>query len=105
MTMTDERRKELEARGFKFTNIGELFDLSEAEVEMIEVRISLAIKLRKLRERKRLTQRDLAAALGTSQARISMMETGDPGVAIEQIIRALLTVGASRRMIGRAIAA
>ncbi len=50
--MDEKRRKELEARGFKFTNIGELFDLSEEEVELIEVQVSRAIKLRQLRERK-----------------------------------------------------
>ena len=53
--MDEKRRKELEAGGFKFTNIGELFDLSEAEVELIEAQVARAIKLRERRGHENLS--------------------------------------------------
>ena len=99
------RKEQLEARGFKETTVGEWLDLTPEQVEVIEMRVALATKLRKLRERRHMTQTDLARSLATSQPRVSKMESGDPTVTVDLLIRALLVMGASRGTIGRTIAA
>jgi hypothetical protein len=56
------------------------------------------------RERKGVTQSRLAKELGSSQSRVAKMEGGDPSVSLDLLIRALLVVGATRRVIGFALA-
>ena len=104
-SLNEKRLEELESRGFRHTTVGEWLDLSSAQVEMIEVRVALAMTLRRLRESRKMTQVDLARLLGTSQPRVSKMETGDPSVTIDLLIRALLALGLSRSRIAKAIAA
>jgi len=40
--MNADRKKRLEAAGFKFGTVGELFNLSEAEELLVEVKVALA---------------------------------------------------------------
>ena len=103
--MRREPREDLEARGFKETTVGEWLELTPEQIEMIELRVALATKLRRMREGRKMTQADLARRIGTSQPRVSKMESGDPAVTVDLLIRSLLALGASRRVIGRAIAA
>jgi hypothetical protein len=48
--MNADRKKRLEAAGFKFGTVGELFNLSEAEELSVEVKVALAEAIRELRE-------------------------------------------------------
>jgi predicted XRE-type DNA-binding protein len=103
--MTKSKRDKNDGGGFVRTTVGEWLDLTAAQVEMIEVRVALAKKLRRMREGRQMTQADLAKSLGTSQPRVSKMEAGDPEVTLDLLIRSLLALGASRGVIGRTIAA
>lgn len=104
-TNKTRRREELEKRSFRQTTIGDWLDLTPEQVEMIEMRVGLATMLRRLREREGMTQTDVARVLETSQPRVSKMESGDPTVTIDLLIRALLVLGVSRSKIARALAA
>ena len=75
--MRRQPREDLEARGFKETTVGEWLELTPEQIEMIELRVALATKLRRMREGRKMTQSDLARRIGTSQPRISKMESGD----------------------------
>jgi predicted transcriptional regulator len=45
----------------------------------------------------------LARQLGSSQSRVAKLEAADPSVSLDLLIRALLTVGASRKDVAAAI--
>lgn len=69
----------------------------------MELRLRLAASLRQRRQRRNLSQRDLANLLNSSQSRVAKMEGGDPSVSIDLLIRSLLALGASSRDVARAI--
>ena len=81
----------------------ELLGLSDAEEAIVELRLRLADEVRRLRTTQGLTQRDLAERIGSSQSRVAFLEQGDASA--ELMIRALLVLGATRRQIGRLVAA
>jgi DNA-binding XRE family transcriptional regulator len=77
---------------------------SSFKAALIELRLKLAEGLKARRKRKRLTQHDLAAAVQSSQSRVAKMESGDPTVSIDLLMRSLIALGASRRDLARIIA-
>ena len=81
----------------------QLLGLSDAEEAIVELRLRLADEVRRLRTASGLTQRDLAQRLGSSQSRVAFLEQADASV--ELMVRALLVLGATRREIGRLVAA
>jgi DNA-binding XRE family transcriptional regulator len=97
MTMATRRPR------WKAGSAKELLGLSDAEEAIVELSLRLADEVRRLRTGQGLTQRDLAQRLGSSQPRVAFLEQADPSA--ELMIRALLVLGASRRQIGRLIAA
>jgi len=101
--MSADRRKRLEAAGWKVGTVREFLGLSEAESALIEIRLALARGLRVRRERKRLTQAALARQIGSSQSRVAKMETGDPSVSIDLLVRTLLTLGVAPKELARLI--
>ncbi|MEX0733057.1 MAG: helix-turn-helix domain-containing protein [Steroidobacteraceae bacterium] len=92
------------SRGWKVGDAKEFLDLSPEEVALIELRLKLAEGLKARRVRKRLTQIELAAAVQSSQSRVAKMESGDPTVSIDLLMRSLIALGASRRDLARIIA-
>ena len=93
--MKAEKRRRLEAVGWKETTVQEFLNLSEADVQYIEMKLALSRLLRLMRERRRLTQTKAAALLKTSQSRLARMEAGDPSVSLDLLVRGLLALGAS----------
>ena len=103
--MDMKKRKRLEAAGWRVGSTQDFLALSDAEAEMVDMRVSLGAKLRTRRERARLTQTAVARRLKSSQSRVAKMEAGDPNVSFELLIRAHLVLGARRAEIGRYLAA
>jgi len=102
--MRASKRAKLMSRGWKVGDAREFLDLSSEEAALIELRLKLAEGLKARRKRKRLTQLDLAAAVQSSQSRVAKMESGDPTVSIDLLMRSLIALGASRRDLARIIA-
>lgn len=102
--MRASRKAKLKSRGWKVGDTKEFLDLSSEEAALIELRLKLAEGLRARRKLKRLTQQDLAAAVQSSQSRVAKMESGDPTVSIDLLMRSLIALGASRRDLARIIA-
>ncbi|MGH7388890.1 MAG: helix-turn-helix domain-containing protein [Candidatus Rokuibacteriota bacterium] len=103
--MREEKKRRLEARGWKVGTAQEFLRLSTEEAAYIELKVRLAMGLREWRQRRRLTQADLAKRLQSSQSRIAKMEAGDPSVSLDLLIRSLLILGASRRELSRIMSA
>ena len=102
--MRADKRKRLEARGWKVGTPKEFLDLSDEEASYIELRLKLAEGLKARRSAKGLTQTDLAKAVNSSQSRVAKMEAGDPTVSLDLLVKSLLAIGASNRVLARIIA-
>ncbi len=103
--MRADKRKKLEAVGFTIGTSSEFLGLSSIEAELIDIRLSLARELRALREAQNVTQAQLADRIGSSQSRVAKMEAGDPSVSIDAMFKSLVSLGASRKQLSKAIAA
>jgi ribosome-binding protein aMBF1 (putative translation factor) len=102
--MRTEKRKHLEARGWKVGSVKEFLDLSDRESAYIELRLKLARGLKARRHARGLSQTQLAKAVQSSQSRVAKMEAGDPTVSLDLLVRSLLALGASNRDLGQIIA-
>ena len=103
--MREEKRRRLEAKGWRFGTAQEFLQLSDEEAAYVDLKARLATSLRARRRRRSLTQADLARRLQSSQSRIAKMEAGDPSVSLDLLIRSLLILGTSRRELSRIISA
>jgi len=99
-----DKRRRLEAAGWKVGSAAEFLALDDDEAAVIELKLDLADAVRTARMRRRLTQKQLAKALRSSQSRVAKMEAGDPSVSIDLLVRTLLRLGASRRDLARHLA-
>ena len=102
--MREDKKKRVEAKGWKIGTTKDFLDLSPDEEAYIDLRLRLADGLRRRRLRRRVTQVDLAKAVHSSQSRIAKMEAGDPTVTIDLLVRTLLALGASNRDLAAIIA-
>jgi DNA-binding XRE family transcriptional regulator len=84
-------------------SVQDFLELTDAEAAYVETRVALGRRLRQERNKKDLTQAELAAALKTSQSRIAKMEKADPSVSLDLIIQALFKIGVSRKALAAAI--
>lgn len=103
--MREEKRRRLVAKGWKIGTAQEFLRLSAEEAAYIDLKARLATGLRERRQRRSLTQADLARRLQSSQSRIAKMEAGDPSASLDLLIRSLLILGISRRELSRIISA
>jgi predicted XRE-type DNA-binding protein len=105
MTMRRAKRERLEQHGWRIGTVEDFLGLSPAEAAYVELRLRLSETLRARRKSRRLSQTQVARLLNSSQSRVAKMEGGDPSVSLDLLVRSLLTLGASRRDLGRAISA
>lgn len=103
--MKPEKKKRLEAAGWKVGTVREFLDLTDEEAALIELKLDLAKAVKAERIRRKLTQDELGAMLGSSQSRVAKMEAGDPSVSIDLLVRSLLRMGATRRDLARHLSA
>jgi len=102
--MRADKRKRLEAKGWKVGSPREFLDLSEEEAAYIELRLKLADGLRARRNAQGISQTTLAKTLRSSQSRVAKMESGDPTVSLDLLVKSLLALGASNRELANIIA-
>lgn len=103
MTMRKEKIKRLESKGWKVGAADDFLGLSPEESAYIDLKLNLSANLRKLRAEQNLTQVELAKLIHSSQSRVAKIETGDPTVSLDLIIKSLLALGASKKQLARAI--
>jgi ribosome-binding protein aMBF1 (putative translation factor) len=102
--MLEEKRKRLAAKGWRSGSAADFLGLSPEEERYVELRLRLSQGVRERRQRRRLTQAELARTLRSSQSRVAKMEAGDPSVSIDLLVRSLLAMGASNRDLAKLIA-
>ena len=101
--MKGAKRKQLEANGWKVGNAADFLELTDEEANYIELKLKLATRLKEARTQRRLTQKEFAKQIDSSQSRVAKMETGDPSVSLDLLIKSLLALGVSNNDIGKAI--
>lgn len=103
--MKNDKRARLEKKGWKVGDAADFLELSKEEAAFVELKLALSRSLKKRRQTKKWTQTQLAKAIGSSQPRVAKMESADSSVSVDLLIKALLSMGASRRDLAKAIAA
>ncbi len=101
--MRKSKRERLEKKGWKVGTVDEFLGLTPEEASYIELKLRLSDNVRKRRQRRRLTQVELAKLIRSSQSRVAKMELGDPSVSIDLLVRSLLALGASNRELAKVI--
>lgn len=94
-TMDAAKRKVLEKAGWKIGDAADFLRMSEAERQVLDTRVELALAIRRQREARNLSQKQLAAMLKTSQPRVAKMEQAASDVSMDQLVRAFTVAGGS----------
>jgi DNA-binding XRE family transcriptional regulator len=97
------KRAELERKGWKIGSARDFLGLSAEEAAYVEMKVTLGEKLKEQRQRKRITQAELARLVRSSQSRVAKMESGDPSVSIDLLVKSLFALGVSKKELGRSI--
>ena len=101
--MDIEKRKKLEAKGWKSTTAAEFLGLSTYEQQIVELRLALSDALKERRLEANLTQESFAKLLQSSQSRVAKMEAGDSSVTFDLLIRSLFKAGVDREELAKII--
>ncbi|MEW6508285.1 MAG: helix-turn-helix transcriptional regulator [Bacteroidota bacterium] len=99
--MNTRKKKNLEAKGWKVGSTAEFLKLSSEEEAYVELKLKLSQNLQEYRKEKKLTQEALARLMKSSQSRVAKMESDDPSVSLDLLIRSLLKLGASRKSLSQ----
>ena len=102
--MGTAKKERLAEAGFKETTVQEFLDLSDADMEIINLKIKLGRLLKKLRKQNKITQAQLAKLTKTNQARIARIENADKSVSFEAILMSLYSLGAKKKDIAKVFA-
>jgi ribosome-binding protein aMBF1 (putative translation factor) len=84
-------------------SVKDFLNLSEADVEYIELRRTLSRLLKHKRQKLHLTQVEVAARLRTSQSRVAKMEKADATVSSDLLLQSLFRLGLKRKELAGAI--
>ncbi len=101
--MKKAKKAKLEAAGWKIGSAEDFLDLTKEEVAFVDMKISLSDSVREKRRAKRLTQTQVAKKIGSSQSRVAKMESGDPSVSVDLMMKTLLTLGTTRSELAKII--
>ena len=101
--MRRTKQERPEAKGWKFGTAQEFLGLSDEETAYVELRLRLADSLRRRRQKRKLSQTDLAKLLRSSQSRVAKMEAADRSVTVDLMMRSLLAIGATPGEIAKLI--
>ncbi len=93
MSMTAKKRKSLEAAGWRVGHAAEFLGLSADEQQLVDLRLAIALSVRRQRQKSGLSQKQLAERIGTSQPRIAKIEVAATDVSLDQLVRAYTAAG------------
>ena len=103
LNMEKAKRKRLVKKGWVIGDTQQFLRLTDEEVAYIELKLAFSKRLRERRIKERLTQAQLARQIKSSQSRVAKMESGDPSVSIDLLIRSLIALGDSKNELAKVI--
>jgi len=95
--MKRTQKDRFEQGGWKIGTASELLGLTEAEEALVEAKLRLGDAVRTLREKKHLSQAELAKLMGSSQSRVAKVENRDPEVSLDLQMKAVFAASAGAR--------
>ncbi len=98
------KRRKLEDAGWKVGSVDGFLELSSEESSYVEMKLALSRFLKERRIKKRISQVAFATKIDSSQSRVAKMETGDPSVSIDLLVKSLFALGASKKEVAKVIA-
>ena len=102
-SMSTAKLKKLQSAGWKTGSARDFLRLSDEEAMLVELKLSLTDAVRQSRQKRGLSQIDLAQRMRSSQSRVAKMEAGDPSVSLDLIVRAFFASGGTRQELQRAL--
>lgn len=91
--MNAEKRQALEAAGWRFGDAADFLGMSDDERQLLDARVEMALAVRRQRHVRKLSQKQLASRLKTSQPRVVKIERAAADVSLDQILRAFAAAG------------
>jgi predicted XRE-type DNA-binding protein len=91
--MNSTKRKALESAGWQVGDAADFLGMSDEERQLLDARIELAQAVRRQREARQLSQKQLGTILKTSQPRIARIEQAAADVSLDQLVRAFTAAG------------
>ena len=91
--MDSAKRKALAAAGWKVGDAADFLEMNDAERQVLDARVTLALAVRRQRQSRHLSQKALGLKLGTSQPRVAKIERAAPDVSLDQLMRAFAAAG------------
>jgi ribosome-binding protein aMBF1 (putative translation factor) len=91
--MDSKKRDRLRAAGWRIGDAVDFLSMSEEERQLLDARVELALAVRRQRQAKRLSQKDLGTRLQTSQPRVAKIERAASDVSLDQLVRAFAVAG------------
>jgi predicted XRE-type DNA-binding protein len=101
--MDPAKKRRLESKGWRVGSVQEFLNLSNEEAAYIEMKLALSKTFHQRRREKKLTQLQVAKLLKSSQSRVAKMESGDPSVSLDLLVRSLLALGTPKQALGRVL--
>jgi len=99
--MSTTKLKRLQSAGWKIGSARDFLQLSDSEAMLVELKLALADAVMQSRQKRGLSQLDLAQRMGSSRSRVAKMEAGDPSVSLDLIVRAFFASGGTRQELQR----
>lgn len=96
------KRAKLEAAGYSVGSVQDFLGLTDVEAALVEIKLALAKEIKATRAAKRMTQKQLAALVETSQPRVVTMERGD--ASLDLLTKTLVALGVGRSRLGELVA-
>ncbi|HBW58153.1 MAG TPA: transcriptional regulator [Oscillatoriales bacterium UBA8482] len=100
--MDEEKKKRLEAKGWKVGTVAEFLELTPEEAILVEIKLALSRNLKERRQ-KLMTELELTEKTNSSQIPIIKLENEADSVSIELLIKGILATGATPQEIGDVI--
>jgi hypothetical protein len=100
--MNRHLEQNLEAAGWKTGDAADFFGMTDEQRLILDTRVALARAVRRERQVRKLTQKDLAAMLHSTQPRVAKIESAAPDVSFDQLFKALVVLGGSITIHGAA---
>ena len=99
-----KNKRKAEAKGtWVEGSVQDFLQLSDADMEYIEMRLAASRYLKTIRQAHKMTQKVAAVKLRTSQSRLAKMEAGDSSVSLDLLFRSLFSLGVSRKKLVHAL--
>ena len=91
--MNKALEKALKAAGWNVGDAADFLGMGNEQRQILDLRMEMAEAIRTRRGELKLSQKNLADRLKSTQSRISLIEAADPDVSLDQLAKALITLG------------